>query len=584
MQTSRFLNGDRRSHALVPGRTDRWKEVTSVPGVQLGGQGIRVPWDAVSIIEKILGRKARPHKWLEEYPGAARYRSLDLKNRLWKTQRLDARWLATRSYGVLVVPPRCGKTYSAIAGAIVSGASEDYRGIIVTKAQLRLHWVDVIQDLTHGDKVLLLYGRSGEKARWVGDHFYLYGDAYDRALREARWVVLNYDILIPQAIIDAAGVAYNRDDLPGHARSIRQAGFAFGIGDEIHRVGPWSRNEARKNDNRRARLRHAWMGLQQAWGLTATPEAGGHFRSWWGVLDVLSGGQWTDYKGGTPFTFHKRYCNGRKVAVEGISGVETWVADGMTRLPEFNERARYWRKERTEAEVRPHMPDKIRIVRRIECADNLIQVQGSKQESAFMRMRSLALTRIMPGLIEAVLENMLQGTCKTIIFTVHPVSAERIAAALKKQLAKRGIASKYPGANVWCATGKMGGDLRARMAHNFREHCDPGAFVMTMRALGEGLSFRGADFTHFAELDTSPDVMEQAENRANEERSTGLPIYYWIAENSYAERAIEILLPKIEMLVAARKSKTASEMMILRQEMQDSREEIWAAITGGVRI
>lgn len=125
------------------------------------------------------------------------------------------------------------------------------------------------------------------------------------AIDKARYVIVNYDLLVSQKSAGATGVVFTREDLQGWAPILAQHRFDLCIADESHTLRGWSSDPKKAGQTRRERFAQVVEHFDRVWALTGTPIYG-FTRDLWGQLDAVSNGLFSDRKG-LPFNFHARY-------------------------------------------------------------------------------------------------------------------------------------------------------------------------------------------------------------------------------------------------------------------------------------
>lgn len=253
-------------------------------------------------------------------------------------QKVMAEFLALRAFAINADPMRAGKSAATLAAAL----AVDAKKVLITCPSIaKLVWAT---ELTKWQKSssLLLYGRACEEARSFcitcngtgtshdsaprrcpdckGKNGQSYGvrihrepQDVERALHEHRYIICNYDILIPQAQRSAAGLRSEREDLPGWGKLLQRVGLDLIIADEAHILRGRSKVD-RVGTSRRDRLLQLSKGVARFWALSGTPIYG-RVADLWALLDVLTDGLF-----GRPFfDFDVRYCL--------PAGAQVWTGD-----------------------------------------------------------------------------------------------------------------------------------------------------------------------------------------------------------------------------------------------------------------
>jgi uncharacterized protein (DUF3820 family) len=174
-----------------------------------------------------------------------------------------------------------------------------------------------------------------------------------------------------------------------------------------------------------------------------------------------------------------------------------------------------------------------------------IKIDISDPESRNMILGSLAtirketaLTKLDPAV--KILQDLIKVQ-KVVVFAHH----RELIMELKKQFGKQAV----------CVMGGMNSEARATAVQNFQDDESVRIFIGSIRAAGVGLTLTAASHVIFLELDWSPGVMTQAEDRCHRvgQRNTVRVQYFvfkdtideWIAKTlMYKQSKIEQILPE----------------------------------------
>lgn len=465
-----------------------------------------------------------------------------------------------------------GKTLSAIAAAQLIAARQV---LVVCPAIVKLVWAREIAQWT-GEPALILDGRSGTESRLfcvtcMGTSTVTVAGSLERcpdcrarngsaygyklatgegeakaALKDARWILCNYDLLIPQTEFDDAGKRYIRDDLAGWAGLLAELRLDVIIADEAHLLR--GRTErARKALSRRDRLKLVAKRVPRLWALTGTPIYG-MTRDLYGLLDVLNPWGW-----GTGHEFDLRYAG----AVHNGYG---WEAKGQTNVGELQARLGTFMLKRTRAEISPGMAPKHRHVHYLEAEAGDLRaakrVPGEKGQGGLHAALRVTARIKQRAAVEAALDGMAEGE-RVVIFTYLRSGVEEVAEALREKLKPksktRDTRINPEAAQVWAV-----GDasvpsykLRDSIATAFRAHTGPGVLIATMDSMPVGISLAGAAQVLFADLHIEPATLLQAEDRALVHGIGGLNVTYFCVKGTVDEHVLSILLPKMEQIEVA---------------------------------
>ncbi len=512
---------------------------------------------------------------VQQLPGLQRYLQLGLKGKLRTYQKEGAIFLARRAWALNCDPMRSGKSLQALAASVLTGASKT---LIVCPALAKPVWADEVAKWL-GEEAIMLEGRAGNYARayciecmnrgYTDTHRHCPGcklkngqangtrilelGAPDRdltlAVANAKYVIVNFDLLVAQQATDDRGRKYYRDDLPGWGPFLSQFHFDLCIADESHLLRGWSTDQTKKGKTRRERFVGVTQHIPQVWALTGTPIYG-FVRDLWGPLDAISKGAFTG-PSRLPFDFHVRYCDGQK-------GEYGWIADGASiyAQTELKDRLECVKMQRPRSMILADMPAKVRTVYRVEQDDKAVKaaekaarlgLTGNKQ-GRIAKLLSQTGTAKRSTVVENVLTEMAAGD-KVVVFTMLRKNAEGIANELRRKLKKSrewSARMRQVKAEMWCAHGDTPSQTRFAAARAFREHNGAAVFVTTIDAMQVAVSLKGATSVHFADLHWNPAAMLQAEDRPYEVGTRGLNIVYYVMKGTIDEHVEAVVLPKFK--------------------------------------
>lgn len=579
---NQFPLGKRGERPLRLAVNSTWARAAKsmVPGAQPTKSGVAFSWDMVPALSTSMGWDLS-HLPMDtgqiDVPGIEEYRT-HFASKLRGYQKKMVEFLALRSYAINADPMRSGKTPTTLAAASIIGAK---KVLVVCPSIAKLVWATEINKWL-GLPSLLLYGRAGEEAKsfcvtcsgsgqvpmvhsslceaTVGGQcsepelcgpghcpackakngqsygYRIYrGAEVSAALTHHRFIVCNYDLLIPQAQRDAAGVRSERDDLPGWSDLLHDQGFDVVIADEAHILRGRSKRD-RAGESRRDKLIQVAKSVPRFWALTGTPIYG-RVADLWALLDVVTDGLF-----GRPFfDFDVRYAAGHK-------GEYGWVNDGCTNPEELKSRLDLFMLKRDRAEILPDLPRKVRQVIRIDAGKESFAKPKTKQRGTgglHGALRTTAKLKEKP-VVEAVSNECAEGA-KVVLFSYLRENVEALAKAVAKA-SEDDPRLKLRNMRVWCVSGDTPVEARFKQAQAFREWTGSGVFVATIDSVPVAISLKGAQSVHFADLTFDPASLLQAEDRPYEVGTTGLTIVYYVVEKTVDEHVVGLVLPKMETL------------------------------------
>jgi hypothetical protein len=393
------------------------------------------------------------------------------------------------------------------------------------------------------------------------------------ALRSARYIISNYDILVAQEYHSEAGELLGaRIDLPGWTPVLTHVDIDVAILDEAHilRGRP---DKTRRGKARNSRLVQLLRGVPRVWCLTGTPIYG-YTRDLYSPADIASNGL---FNRGF-YCFDERYC-------EGHIGQYGWENNGRSMLAEteLKQRMEYFMYQRHRKDILSELPDKQRQVVRIDPKSKLERpTRRGNRIQAISRALGLTLEHKLDEIVENVVQEMAEGN-RVLVFTFLRASAERVYEALDKAIRSPQVAPRMRKklVRLWLGHGEVSDKGRFDLAREYRAHNGGGAFVTTVDAMQVGISLKGAASVHFAELHYSPAALLQAEDRPYEVGITGLTIVYYIVKGSIDEHVEKTVLPKFETQVKLTDEEGAKEVKtaLCGKQTEQTVEEIWARLT-----
>jgi hypothetical protein len=503
-----------------------------------------------------------------------------------------------------IVVHNSGKTLETLAAATLIDAKKI---LVVCPALAKFEWADQAARWL-GEEAIILEGRAGTAARRhcinceargrMPDGEYCPAckmrngqsrgyakfdgerDAaeLDAAISAARYVVVNYDLLVSQSASDAAGQQYYRGELPGWAPTLATHTFNLCIADEAHLLRGWTPGKQRAGQTRRERFSQVVEHIPVVWGVTGTLIYG-FVRDAWGPLDAVSGGLWSGAGDRLPFRFHARYCEGHKDEYG-------WKADGRSihAQTELKRRLTHIKIQRPRSEILKDMPAKVRQVVRIEPGERVRAVHvASKGDRTSKIRRQLEATAKLkrPTVVENLIAEMAEGN-KVLVFALLRKNAEKLAKELEKACRSREhknrMAQVHP--RIWLAHGEATSESRFRQARAYREWDGAAAFVTTIDAVQVAISLNGATSVHFADLHWQPSAMLQAEDRPYEKGISGLTIVYYVVKGTIDEHIEAIVLPKVETLSRVVDEEGADEMSAAFDDDEtETVDQLWDRLT-----
>ena len=436
-------------------------------------------------------------------------------------------------------------------------------------------------------------------------------------IKQARYVVVNYELLVQQHTEIGGGRMVGRDDLAGWVDTLKSIPFDVAICDEAQMLRGWSTSSKRRGEARNERtlelVGHVGekIRIPRVWMMTGTPFYGFVRDIFW-LLEIASGGLWGGDTRLRGRKFMARYCEGKKgthgYEAKGRSVfAETELMRRLngTRAPDGRYNFDGVMIQRTREELGLNAP-MVRRVEHIEIDNAPTYIPGHTRGG--MKVIAKLIGQLNQAKREALMDRFMSDLAegnKIIVFTFHVPSAKKTFLAFEKELASptRRTRMREVNAKVWLATGARrkkdsddeeetteveltdvqkanwarDGDQRYKMAEVFREHQGAGVIVATIDSMPGALSLRGAVRVYFLDLHHSPGAIAQAENRPWHPEVKDLEVIYIIAHGTIDDHLEAEVLPKAETLARMGREKGAEAMLAAFSAPDETRttQRVW---------
>ncbi len=262
--------------------------------------------------------------------------------------------------------------------------------------------------------------------------------------------------------------------------------------------------------------------------------------------------------------FAKRYCGAYvKTIIKRFGSVIRYIDEtGATNLSELHDKMKDYILRRKKSEVL-NLPEKIISVMNCELnqewqktydnawdmyLDFLSQnpIPERNIDNVIMARHLVEITKLKQVCSLSKIDRMIddignaveQGE-KIIVFTQYTRTLERIAAGASE--------IKHNGKKIKVVTlsGQDKMDARQKSVDRFQNDEDVKVFVGNIKAGGVGLNLTAASIIMFADMEWSPEIHRQAEDRAHRIGQTGtVNVYYYIASGTIEDDIIDILNSK----------------------------------------
>ena len=173
-------------------------------------------------------------------------------------------------------------------------------------------------------------------------------------------------------------------------------------------------------------------------------------------------------------------------------------------------------------------------------SQHLIELQKLKQVCS--------LAKVQPIVEETI--NMIESGEKVVIFTQYTKTLD----TLKDELKKYGVVSVSGEDNQWD---------RQRSIDSFQNEKEVNVFVGNMKAAGVGITLTTASKVIFADLEWTPAIHSQAEDRCHRIGQGNLVnVYYYIAQETIEEDILELLDKKSQIIKEIMEGSSKEEIPI----------------------
>ena len=179
-------------------------------------------------------------------------------------------------------------------------------------------------------------------------------------------------------------------------------------------------------------------------------------------------------------------------------------------------------------------------IENILSAQHLIELGKLKQVCSLAKLEN----------ITADVKNAVDQEQKVIIFSQYTETIKQLANQI--------------GLEVKCVTltGQDDSESRQKSVDDFMNDPNTKVFIGNIKAAGVGLNLTSASIIIFADMDWSPAIHQQAEDRAHRIGQEGtVNVYYYVAKDTIEEDIVEILGQKreiIQQIMDGKKTYTSS--------------------------
>lgn len=274
--------------------------------------------------------------------------------------------------------------------------------------------------------------------------------------------------------------------------------------------------------------------------------------------------------------YSKRYCGGHLKTIVKKSGgiIRFWDESGATRLPELRGMTEDIILRRKKEDVLD-LPEKIMSVQICELNkdwqkkydnawdDYLEWVsnnpwEGKDVENIMDAKHLVELTKLKQICSQAKIDRMLsdirsaveQGE-KVIVFSQFTETINKIAEGLGEEKRASRYGDRQEKIKCVTLTGQHKQEERQQAVDAFQNDEETKVFIANIIAGGVGLNLTQASIVMFADMEWSPEIHSQAEDRAHRIGQTGtVNIYYYVLAETIEEDIVDILERKKSLIKA----------------------------------
>jgi len=406
--------------------------------------------------------------------------------------------------------------------AVIAAREDEAKGVlIICPASLKINWQREVKIVYPNDKINVV--ESGKET----------------TITEADWIIVNYDML-PKY----------RDQILG---MVERGIIDTAIIDEAHYIKG-------KKTIRAVNTLDIVTKLERVYALTGTPIMNRPIE----MFNLLKAIRHPIGRARTVYA--KRYCGAFLKTIYMKTGRVIRFNDetGATNLQELREFTKDSILRRLKKDVL-NLPEKIISVQMCELSKdsrkeydnafdayvewivnnqiekNVENIMDARHLVELMKLKQVCSRAKMQRLITDIRSAVEQGN-KVIVFSQFT----NTIMALKEELSKEKRGSAYDDSHepikAVTLTGQDGMDARQKSVDAFQNDDKTKVFIANIKAGGVGITLTKASIVMFADMEWSPEIHSQAEDRAHRIGQEGtVNVYYYIAEDTIEEDIVEIL-------------------------------------------
>lgn len=447
---------------------------------------------------------------------------------LFKHQKEGVQFLKEKKMAILADEMGLGKTRQAI---IASGEDSKKTKLVICPASLKINWEREIK-MVYPEALIEVVQTGPEKT-----------------LSDAEWIIVNYDML-PKYKDQIKYLVENND-------------IDSAIIDEAHYIKG-------KKTHRAVATLEIIAPLDRVYMLTGTPIMNRPIE----LFNLLRG---VKHPLGRNRSFYsKRYCGGHLKTIVKKSGgiIRFWDEGGATRLPELRGMTENVILRRKKDEVLD-LPEKIISVQICELdkewqrkydnawddylewvannpweGKNVGNIMDAKHLVELTKLKQICSQAKIDRMVSDIRSAVEQGE-KVIVFSQFTNTINTIKEKLGEEKRASAYGDKQEAIKCVTLTGQDKQDDRQKAVDSFQNDEDTKVFIANIIAGGVGITLTKASIVIFADMEWSPEIHSQAEDRAHRIGQNGtVNVYYYILGDTIEEDIVDILERKKSMIRA----------------------------------
>jgi len=434
--------------------------------------------------------------------------------KLFDHQKTGIEFLKKNQRAILADEMGIGKTIQAIKAVEGCGGT-----IVICPASIKTNWEREILANDDSANIDILSGRKASEQ-----------------IIKIDWLIINYDI-----------VAHRKDELMG---MIKSGVINNIILDEAHYI---------KGKSKRAIATLELTGkAEKVYCLTGTPLLNRPIELWHLLVAINHP---LTIENGARTIFSKKYCGGFLKVIPPSKwrpmAIRFWDESGATNLNELRKNLIGYMLRRKKDQVLD-LPDKIIDVMRVELTSkqriqyasafeeyidylrenppehtSVTNVLAARQLVEIQKLKQVCSQAKTERIVNDTLNAVSQGQ-KVIIFSQYKKTVSIIQEEIKKKKIK-----------TVELTGSTKSEDRQKAVDSFQNDRNVKVFIANIKAGGVGITLTKANIVIFADMDWTPEIHSQAEDRAHRIGQAGtVNVYYYVAEDTIEMDIIELLANK----------------------------------------